>query len=290
MIFERENGEYSKPIVSKEHISYIEKQYSDGKSQNDIAKEMLVSPKFISKLMHTNNIDIRNDREQALKYSCNENYFNIIDTEHKAYWLGFMYADGYITKETQHSSQCIGISISKIDIEHLNKFKQDLCSTHKINSYKVNQGYKIGTSYVRILINSDTLANDLIKYGCIQKKTDKLLFPNIQEHLLIHFIRGYIDGDGSITSSTKPNGKINIAIKITGTEEIIDGIKSYFNVEHLRLEKRHKDRNNNNVSLTIGGNVKVKRILEELYQEATIYLDRKYEKQKQLLEIYKNQL
>ena len=96
MIIEREvkGNIYSKPIIKQEHIEFINKKYKEGLSQIDISKIMQVSPSLISKIMKENNIKIRTDREQALKYKCNEMFFNKIDTEAKAYVLGFFFADG----------------------------------------------------------------------------------------------------------------------------------------------------------------------------------------------------
>ena len=48
----------------------------------------------------------------------NEHIFDIIDTEEKAYWLGFIYADGCISLKTN----AFEISLKYDDINHLNKF------------------------------------------------------------------------------------------------------------------------------------------------------------------------
>ena len=58
---------------------------------------------------------VRTDREQALKYTCDENYFEKIDTAEKAYWLGFMYTDGYIQNKRKNSNMKIGIALSQSD-------------------------------------------------------------------------------------------------------------------------------------------------------------------------------
>ena len=38
------------------------------------------------------------------KYSLNDDYFSVIDNEHKAYWLGFLYADGSLSKTAPRCS------------------------------------------------------------------------------------------------------------------------------------------------------------------------------------------
>lgn len=46
---------------------------------------------------HKYNLPLRNDVEKNKKYTCDSTFFNVIDTEEKAYWLGFLMADGFIT-------------------------------------------------------------------------------------------------------------------------------------------------------------------------------------------------
>ena len=142
------------------------------------------------------NLPIRNDKEKNKKYICNNSYFENIDTQEKAYWLGFIYADGYIGKNNNNGR--FGISLSTEDIDHLYKFKESIESSHPINKYRVSSGYKIGAEYCRIIICEEKLVNDLIKQGCVYNKTNILSPPNIDKKLRRHFIRGYMDGDGSI--------------------------------------------------------------------------------------------
>ena len=73
-------------------------------------------------------------------------------------------------------------------------------------------------------------------------------------------------------------------MSFTGTKDICLGILKYFN-KNLKLIQRHPERNNDNFSFTIGGNKQVINIVEDLYEDASIYLDRKYEKYLKMLEI-----
>ena len=207
------------------------------------------------------------------KYNVNDSYFKKIDTEHKAYWLGFIYADGFINT----TEDVIGISLSKEDINHLEKFKNDVEFTGPIHNYK-GKGF-IETDYVRIVIRSKQMKQNLISLGVYENKTDILKFPTLNQvpkELIYHFIRGYIDGDGSITyGHIQKNGNKNYSIKITGTLDIIQSIQHALNT-NVKLEQRYPDRNTDNWSLTIGGNKQVERILDLLYGNANVFLDRKY--------------
>ena len=207
------------------------------------------------------------------KYNVNDSYFEKIDTEHKAYWLGFIYADGFINT----TEDVIGISLSKEDINHLEKFKDDVEFTGPIHNYK-GKGF-IEIDYVRIVIRSKQMKQNLISLGVYENKTDILKFPTLNQvpkELIYHFIRGYIDGDGSITyGHIQKNGNKNYSIKITGTLDIIQSIQHVLNT-NVKLEQRYPDRNTDNWSLTIGGNKQVERILDLLYGNANVFLDRKY--------------
>lgn len=279
---------------SKELEELIISQYNSGVSPYKMVKNIPElygkRPSVIYGILKRNNIKSHKafplTDEQRLnrrKYNVNDNYFETIDDEHKAYWLGFIYADGYITS----TEDKIGISLSENDKEHLNKFKTDIQFSGPINTYKIGEtGYNDKTVYSRIMVTSKKMKNDLKRLGVSEHKTDILKFPSsdqIPYKYLNDFIRGYIDGDGSIThSSRQKSGTWNYCIKIVGTLDMIENIQKFLNT-NLKLEQRYPDRNKNNYQITIGGNQQVKKILDTLYSNATIFLDRKYNRYKQLL-------
>lgn len=220
------------------------------------------------------------------KYHVNDDYFEVIDTEEKAYWLGFLYADGYLTTGVDK----VGIALNSVDREHLCKFKNDICATNPIHDYEEKSGYGAGTIYSRILITSKKIKSDLIKLGIYENKSLTLKFPNetqIPNNLIRHFIRGYFDGDGSLTYGHKQKcGNSNYSIKFTGTLEMISGIQKYLNTS-VKLEQKNK--NINNYSVTIGGNRQVERVLDDLYKNSTVYLKRKYNRYIELKQLTSSQ-
>lgn len=265
--------------------AYVNKRMSIDK----IAVEMNTSPDSISKELKRNNVHIRTDREQALKYTVNEHYFDVIDNEHKAYWLGFFYADGYITQKRKHSNRKVGMSLGIRDIERLQALKEDLEFTGPINIYEVHNGYKEGAKYGRILITSEHMAQQLIEKGCVEQKTKKLTFPDdsiVPRELKYHFIRGYLDGDGSVMVYFKDGQLKNASISFTGTEEFLTGLKKYLNKPDLVLDKRYKDRDDNIYSLSIGGQMQTIEMCYRFYGHATTYMERKYKKYRLLVNAY----
>ena len=87
----------------EKQIDFIkDKYYNDKLSMQKIGELIGCSANTIHRVMKENGLKARTDREQALKYYCNENYFDVINTEEKAYWLGFMYADGFIQNKRKY--------------------------------------------------------------------------------------------------------------------------------------------------------------------------------------------
>lgn len=207
------------------------------------------------------------------KFQVNDNYFESIDSEEKAYWLGFIYADGFVVSD----SNKFGVSLSNIDKSHLEKLKTAIKFTGEVKDYVETAGYAVGSLYSRLLVTSSKIKQDLIKHGVVPNKTDIVKFPTMLPiELIPHFIRGYFDGDGCIThQSVQVSGNLNYMIKITGTLNMVQNIKSNIGV-NFQLTQRYPERDNDNYQIETGGNLKVKQILKYMYENATIYLDRKY--------------
>lgn len=274
---------------NKEKSQEIIKLYQEGYSSLKIAKIYDTTYDTIIRILDKNNIPRRSNKINSRQYNLNHNFFNSIDNEEKAYWLGFLYADGYLsfTIDDKRPRKIVGLSLGIKDINHLNKFNTCLESTYSIKIYTntgfVKQGYP-ATKYGRLCFTSDQLFDDLAKLGCIEHKTQTLKFPTeeqVPQYLLHHFLRGFMDGDGSIKiTQPKDNKCIKFGLDFCGTTEMLDGIQKFFNTQ-LKLSKRHKNKTNN-YSLSYSGNQSVYKKLLMLYKDATIYLDRKYERFLQL--------
>lgn len=206
------------------------------------------------------------------KYYHNDNYFHNIDTEEKAYWLGFIYADGYISKVRGY--KIVGITLSIDDKFHLEKFKKAIEATNPIKIYKQTSGYS-NKEYCRLIINGENLFDDLLNHGVFENKTLILEPPNIDKKFYKDFIRGYIDGDGCIAHTSTTD---KYALKIVGVEKVLDFIKSFIEeYTNIKIHRYYKRRPTDIVSsIEVGGNNQVKNILDIIYGNSQIYLDRKY--------------
>ena len=226
------------------------------------------------------------------KYNIDDNYFNEIDTERKAYILGLMYADGCVYPNSAK------LDLKTEDIKLLEDIALEMKNNCPIKTYKYkkksyfkyqDKTYEFDCSMSRLSMHSKQIVQDLHKHGCVSSKTLILKFPNnkiVDKSLIKHFIRGYLDGDGSISYSERSSSSkyrssyLHFNITFTVTYDVIYGIKSVlYNIVPFDgdIRSRWKD-SNNNCTLSIDGNNICFKILNWLYKDATIYLERKYNK------------
>ena len=241
-------------------------KYLKGQSITSIAEELKISRKSFSNWLRNQGVIIINSSK---KYCYNENYFEKIDNEHKAYWLGFLYADGSITHKYKRHS--VSLDLCEKDKTHLEKFKYDLGADNPIRIGEIKLENKV-FKRVRFAVFGSKICNDLIDKGCFQNKSLILKFPTeeqVPEHLVRHFIRGYIDGDGSIMLST--NKKIG-RMSIVGTEEFLQTL-----IKKMKWRENKMGRDGLAYNINYTGTY-VKDYLDYIYKDSTIYLDRKYNK------------
>lgn len=274
-------------VANCEKEEYV-RLYNSGWSTVKIGKRFNKTPRSINYYLKKMGVKLRSNRVNSRKYYINnESYFSVIDTEAKAYLLGFIYADGYITQQksskgSEYTLKRLGLSILSQDKEILELLKRELDTNYNIYNYKTNNGYSENTKYSRLLINSNRLVEDLEQQGVFFNKTNILKPPvDLRKEYIRHFIRGYIDGDGSIIKS-RSRDKIEFSINVVGTDDMLNWIGNYFVENKLLvrdeflLEKRKKHQQ---VSYCRwGGNSQVKRILDHLYKNATYFLNRKHER------------
>lgn len=213
---------------------------------------------------------------QPNKKAVNENVFEKINTEEKAYWLGFMYADGCVNR----TSNRIELSLKEEDYNHIVKFKTFLESEHTIGKKSKTIKDKIYISY-RLGITSEKLKNDLIKHGCIPNKTKVLTFPNLNKKLIKHFIRGYLDGDGCITSQKTSK----LSLEILGTQDFLRAILNHYNFpkDKYIYSFKHTD-----IKRLILSGENAFKVIEDLYKNSNIYLDRKFNSYNKFAPLFRN--
>lgn len=238
------------------------KEYQNGASIPALMEKYNHTRPTIEKWIEVSPIDKRRDNR---KYTLNEERFQSIETEEDAYWLGFLLADGYLNEDRGFLNLKLGLK----DEDHLIKFKNYLNSTALIKSDKGGSGQEIKS----LVINSRTLCMNLKQQGVFQGKTlQEKPNLNIPKHLLKHYIRGIIDGDGCLTHGVDKN-----QFGIVGTLEIVDFIRQYINDNIQNLEYKYIYEHGKIKSLIIRDQTIIKKCYEHFYKDAHVYLDRKYQ-------------
>ena len=176
--------------LSEELIKEIQNYYvSNIVSIKTLSKKYAISTVTLSKVLK--NIP-KHSKVELKNPMFNENFFETIDSEEKAYFLGFIIADGNVFDYNSNTQKAISITQSTKDKYILEKFKDSVKTNASISELKD------GTSC--IAVHSNKMAEDLAKYGVVPNKSyfTYLAINNIKKEYIHHVIRGIFDGDGSI--------------------------------------------------------------------------------------------
>lgn len=273
-------------MLSQELYQECKELYLQGKSILEISKTKNINAGTFSKKLKKDNVEIRPKFAHARKYDLNEYYFDQIDTEEKAYILGFIYADGNNLFQTNR----VSINLSIKDEEILKKFSNIFYGKEilKYSSRKNENGQIF--KYVSLNLYSKHMSQHLSTIGVMERKSHKLTFPEwLDKSLYQHFIRGLIDGDGWIYLPTNNRESPNVGLICT--RSINDFLKEYyekeFNIKSY-LAKAYKQDFDVMCEIRVKNYHQCKIFLDWLYKDTTIYLQRKYELYQNFLCRYDN--
>ncbi len=251
-------------MTSEQEIEIIQKRKNGVKIKQIMSEYCIKSVKTIYDIIKRNGIKKVGNK----KYQVDESFFTLINSEEKAYWLGFLYADGYVRLKCNRSGQ-LKLKLSSKDREHIILFNNCISSNYPIKDYISSVLYKGTKSYSNVSevsIYNTKIVNDLISHGCVNKKTFLIKMPNLDESLYRHFIRGYFDGDGTIykVKSRKNSFQVSIASNFNFIVDIKCklGYGSIYKSGNIHL-------------LTFSKIEEVKCFRNLIYEDSTIFLDRK---------------
>lgn len=238
------------------------------------ANKFSLSSPTIIKILNKYNIE-RYKKAQIFNPNMNEDYFENIDTQNKAYFLGLIIADGNVFKEDNNKSNrqsSISITLQDSDNYILSKFKEEIF----VNTSVASDGRGASTISVR----SNKMADDLLKYNIMERKSFSTSLPNIDDNLMKHLIRGILDGDGSVQGrQTDIKNRYKHSVGFCGAKLLMTQIRDYL-VGKLNLTNvsvyTYKNRE---LSMVTWSAVKdMKLLYHYLYDDAETYLIRKKEK------------
>lgn len=187
-------------------------------------------------------------------------YFSAIDSEQKAYWLGFIMADGNVQDRVKRGAMQLSLHLAGRDAYQLELFREAINSNKNINTCQADGS-------VRFALSSDRMCSDLISIGCVPRKSLVLQYPSIPESLDRHFIRGYFDGDGHVgTHGTR------LFAGVTGTEDFLLLVRKRLGLSQTIIKR------SGCCCLQWGTPHDLQRLYSYFYDNATVWLDRKRSK------------
>ncbi len=251
---------------TSEELQEMVTSYVQGESAQSIAKRYSTSYQVIQPVLVRQGVTLRSKREANKKQKCNERYFQAIDTEEKAYWLGFLTADGCVTRgKKPGDSPRISLHLGKRDYEHLMKLKQALQASQMIS---------VNERSCSLTIFSLEMAADLARHGIQPNKTFSTQHAQVALDLERHYWRGVIDGDGDFARSGD-------SLKLVGDYDVVlafqQFVLAYCTQVTANIHKRE-----NIFTLTIRRQA-TRRMLLALYGDASVSLDRKYRRAQEIL-------
>lgn len=200
-------------------------------------------------------------------------------SEEMAYILGFITADGNIIKSRY--SHYLQFCLQKRDVDIINKMRKILAPKNKFSYYKPK-------NTLQFKVGSTTIYQDLLKLGVTPNKTFSIKPPKIPEKFVRHYLRGFFDGDGCISIFKREDSTKSFpSVRIMGNIAMINYLRKIFNnltKSKLKVYRTTSKYGNivGNLNYTCKNAVK---ILDFLYKNSNIYLDRKYKKYLHIKEV-----
>jgi len=169
----------------------IKTLWLEGRNIIEIEKITNVNHETVRQILIRSNVHVP---KKAVKHNyTNLDFFQTIDTEEKAYWLGFIYADGCIS----YIGYRLEISINKKDEEHLQKLSDML--NKPLRSFTQTCSLMNDTNVcemVKLYVYNKSMYNDLLECGVEERKTysdTTRILDSVPKNLIHHFVRGYFD-------------------------------------------------------------------------------------------------
>lgn len=243
----------------------LREMYEKHQSMKKVAEELGANEKTIAtwmKKFHIQNVGTQGARKNNL----NHDYFKVIDSEEKAYWLGFIMADGCVYKGSDKKSYRLQINLKSTDVEHLKKFQKAIGSSYKIQIKKVREH-----EACLLKVNSTEMCKDLMGWNVIPSKSLICEMPELEDELKIHFIRGYFDGDGSIGLHKKRD----VSTSIVGGEKILEQMKGHLAKNGIPSKVRKSGKNRSTYTLATPVGKESMKFARWMYEDSNISLDRK---------------
>lgn len=253
--------------IPQEEFKTIVEKYISGVSLCKLEKEYPTDRKTLKKILMECNVEIRDDSHKGRKYSLNENYFDSIDTEMKAYALGLLYSDGWNSK-----TNTVGVQLQEGDQSVLELINADMDSNRELikkHLHNKNENWK--DSYLLSITNKH-MSEQLNNLGLMPNKNFKLRLPTyLDKEMMRHFLRGYFDGDAHFHIV---DGCYWISMGCN--KDFCTDLITYVNTMFGFNSKVYPRKDTKAVIWELIGKINVFSFMDYLYRDATIYIPRKH--------------
>jgi len=255
-------------LMNDDLINTIVGQYQSGISARRVARINQIALGRVSDVLYKNEIPMRHRR-----FYIDESFFEVIDTEEKAYILGFIYADGCVIYDEEKRCYCIAIGLKRGDRGQLENIAKALKTNYEIKDVINKSGFGGPSCCCRLRIFSKKMVKDIINKGCLPNKTYiDYNWPStniVPKHLIRHFLRGTVDGDGTIMNHSKWP-----AFSLLASRRFCIGAQKWL-MKMCNLRKTKITQRGVIYHFKYGGRHQFRRITNVLYNNNTISLARK---------------
>ncbi len=180
------------PRLKEDRYEKIISDYLSGMTQKQVGMENGIGRDAVGNILRHFDVPIREytgSRSEARReWEWNTDFFYQEDHT-TAYWAGFIIADGNITDK----GNVMALVIQGKDLEHLKKFCYDI----ELSPDAIYKDYKWDAYGIHL--NYEGLGIQLRPWGITPRKSKTFVQPSdLPDELIPHFLRGWIDGDGSV--------------------------------------------------------------------------------------------
>lgn len=258
--------------MTVDEIARAVELYNYGKTQAQIGIILGRDAGTISRNLKKAGVVFREYRDYYA-FEVDESFFNVIDNELKAYWLGFLIADGCISKSAG-DLRAFHFNLQRRDGDMVRLLARAIGFSGKIRDF-IHK--KNGKEYLKtgIDLNNKIFCNSLLALGWneFKKHDNPTLLKRIPPHLIHHFIRGFFDGDGCVSRTKKRKAYY---FTFAGSHDCLAAIEDII-VNALGFKKKGPKKSKNCASYRISwnGNLQVSRFADWLYRGATTWMPRK---------------
>ena len=258
------------PALTPERKQQIKECYEEHRNLMKVSKIMHCNTGTVAEILKEYGIEQLSASELRRKYDVSEDYFDVIDNQNKAYSLGMIFSDGTVSKKGNH----IAIALQECDRYLLERLSNEFGGSRPLSFLDYKHKNPNWQDQYCLTVTNKKMHSDLVRHGAVPNKSLILKFPTtIPDEFIPHFVRGYFDGDGTIS---KNECRCSLISTDDFCRALADLVKKELDI-HCSIMYLHGNREKSSRVLSIAGRRQVKKFLDWIYNDAEIYLKRKHE-------------